>query len=73
VTVADDGPGIPPADRERVFEKFFRVDPSQQTGGGGTGLGLYIARELVQRMGGRIGYLPRDRGTTFFVDVPCAS
>ncbi|HEY6962964.1 MAG TPA: ATP-binding protein [Gaiellaceae bacterium] len=72
ITVSDDGPGIPAADRERVFEKFFRLDPSQRTGVGGTGLGLYIARELVQRMGGRMGMLARERGATFFVDVPLA-
>lgn len=72
-TVADEGPGIPPADRERVFERFVRLDPDQYGGVGGTGLGLYIARELVRRMDGRIGLLPRERGTTFFIDIPCAA
>jgi PAS domain S-box-containing protein len=69
-TVSDDGPGIPAGERTRVFEKFYRLDPEQLTGVGGTGLGLYIARELVDRMGGRISLLPRDRGTTFVVDLP---
>jgi PAS domain S-box-containing protein len=72
LTVSDDGPGIPDADRDRVFEKFFRLDPAQRGGVGGTGLGLYIARELTQRMGGRIGLLPRERGTTVYVDLPRA-
>jgi PAS domain S-box-containing protein len=70
-TVSDEGPGIPFAERERIFEKFFRLDPSQ-SGGGGTGLGLYISRELMQRMGGRIGYLPRERGATFYLELPLA-
>jgi len=70
ITVSDDGPGIPSVDRDRVFEKFFRLDPAQWSGVGGTGLGLYIARELTQRMGGRIGFLARERGTTIFTDVP---
>jgi PAS domain S-box-containing protein len=70
ITVCDDGPGIAAADRDRIFEKFFRLDPAQRGGVGGTGLGLYIARELVRRMGGRIGVLARDRGSAFFVDVP---
>lgn len=70
ITVSDDGPGIPDADFDRVFEKFFRLDPAQRNGVGGTGLGLYIARELTQRMGGRIGLLPRTGGTTIFVDLP---
>jgi PAS domain S-box-containing protein len=69
-TVSDDGPGIPAAERIRVFEKFYRLDPAQIGGVGGTGLGLYIVQELVNRMGGRTGLVPRDRGTTFFVDLP---
>jgi signal transduction histidine kinase len=72
ISVSDNGPGIPDPDRDRVFEKFFRLDPGQRSGVGGTGLGLYIARELTQRMGGRIGLLPRERGTTFFLDLPRA-
>jgi PAS domain S-box-containing protein len=72
ITVSDDGPGIPEGDRDRIFEKFFRLDPAQRSGVGGTGLGLYIARELIQRMDGRIGLLSRERGTTFFVDLPRA-
>ncbi|HEV2592088.1 MAG TPA: ATP-binding protein, partial [Gaiellaceae bacterium] len=69
-TVADDGPGVPPEEADRIFEKFYRLDPAQRSGVGGTGLGLYVSRELVRRMGGRIGYLQRDRrGATFFVDL----
>jgi two-component system sensor histidine kinase KdpD len=70
VMVADDGPGIPAADHDRIFEKFFRLDPDQETGAAGTGLGLYIARELVRRMRGRLGLLPAGGGATFFVDLP---
>jgi PAS domain S-box-containing protein len=72
IVVCDDGPGIPAPERDRVFDKFFRLDPAQRSGVGGTGLGLYIARELVERMGGRIGLLARERGAAFFVDVPAA-
>ena len=45
--VADEGLGIPPAEQDRIFEKFFRLDPNLTRGVGGTGLGLYISRELV--------------------------
>jgi PAS domain S-box-containing protein len=72
-TVADEGPGVPTAEQELVFEKFYRLDPQQRVGVGGVGLGLYIARELVARMGGRIGLLPVGRGARFFVDLPIAS
>jgi PAS domain S-box-containing protein len=71
-TVADEGPGIPTHARDDVFEKFFRLDPEQQSGVGGVGLGLYITRELVARMGGRVGLLDAERGATFFVDLPRA-
>jgi signal transduction histidine kinase len=65
-----DGPGVAAEDQERIFEKFFRVDPAQITGIAGTGLGLYITREVVRRMQGRVGLLPSDAGATFFVDLP---
>jgi PAS domain S-box-containing protein len=72
-TVADHGPGVPAGERERIFERFYRLDPGQQRGVGGTGLGLYIAKQLATRMHGRIGLLPRDLGTTVFVDLPRAT
>jgi two-component system sensor histidine kinase SenX3 len=72
ITVADEGPGIAPDEQQRIFEKFYRLDPAQRSGVAGTGLGLYIARELADRIGGRVGLLQRGRGSTFYVDVPLA-
>ena len=71
--VDDEGLGIPPAEQSRIFEKFFRLDPQLTRGVGGTGLGLYICRELVQRMHGRI-WVASDgrRGSTFTVELPLA-
>ncbi|MDG4808694.1 HAMP domain-containing sensor histidine kinase [Micromonospora sp. WMMD1120] len=54
VTVTDDGPGIPAADRERVFDRFTRLDDGRARDAGGAGLGLAIVRELVRRAGGTI-------------------
>lgn len=54
VAVDDDGPGIPPAERERVFDRFHRTDLSRTRRSGGSGLGLAIARAIVQAHGGRI-------------------
>jgi signal transduction histidine kinase len=71
VSVADDGPGIPPADQPRIFEKFYRGDKQQLHGPGGTGLGLYISRELVRRMGGRLDVSSAPgEGATFVVELP---
>jgi PAS domain S-box-containing protein len=73
VEVADQGIGIAPAEQEAVFEKFYRGDPQHLTVPGGTGLGLYICRELVQRMGGSIGVRSRPgEGSTFWFDLPRA-
>ena len=71
IEVRDSGLGIPEADHERIFEKFTRLDPGLSRGVGGTGLGLYIARELVERMGGKIGVTsaPGD-GSTLTVELP---
>jgi two-component system, OmpR family, sensor histidine kinase BaeS len=54
VSIADSGPGIPEADRERVFERFYRLDPSRTSTTGGSGLGLAIVRALVEAHGGTI-------------------
>jgi signal transduction histidine kinase len=71
--VSDDGLGIPPAEHPRIFEKFYRLDPELTRGVGGTGLGLYITRELVRLMNGRVGVESREgAGSTFSVDLPAA-
>ena len=54
ISVSDDGPGIPPEDRERVFERFTRLDNARGRGSGGAGLGLAIVRELITRAGGTV-------------------
>ncbi len=73
VEVADQGMGIPVAEQRSVFEKFYRGDPQHRAVPGGTGLGLYICRELVRRMGGTIGVDSRPgEGSTFFFELPRA-
>jgi PAS domain S-box-containing protein len=73
VAVRDHGLGIPRSEQQRVFEKFYRVDPHLVHGAGGTGLGLYISRELVERMDGRIGLVSEEgEGSMFFVELPQA-
>lgn len=71
LTVEDDGPGIPPADRERVFDRFVRLDASRSRGEGGSGLGLAIVRELVRSAGGsvRVDASPLG-GARFTVSLP---
>jgi PAS domain S-box-containing protein len=72
--VTDQGIGIPPNEQSRVFDKFYRLDPNLTRGVGGTGLGLYICRELVRRMAGRIGLVSSPgQGSTFLVDLPAAA
>ena len=71
VEVVDEGIGIPLSEQGSVFEKFYRADPQQRAGAGGTGLGLYISRELVRRMGGTIGVRSHPgKGSTFFFELP---
>jgi signal transduction histidine kinase len=74
ISVIDQGPGIPDSFRDVVFEKFSQADASDTRASGGTGLGLAISKELVERMGGAIGYDSTEgHGATFFVDLPLAS
>jgi signal transduction histidine kinase len=69
LSVADDGPGIRPEDRERVFERFYRADRSRR--GDGAGLGLAIARWITDQHGGRIlAANGSDGGAVFYVDIP---
>jgi signal transduction histidine kinase len=74
-SVSDQGIGIPPAEQRRIFEKFYRLDPNMTRGVGGTGLGLYICRELVRRMDGRIWVESEGlgRGASFHVELPVST
>jgi signal transduction histidine kinase len=69
-TVADDGPGIPPADRDRVFERFTRLDDARDRDSGGTGLGLAISREIARAHGGTISVIDASRGARIAVRLP---
>jgi PAS domain S-box-containing protein len=75
VSVADEGIGIPQADQEQIFRKFYRgADAESRVGAGGTGLGLFIARGLVTAMGGRIWVDSREgEGSTFAFELPLAA
>jgi signal transduction histidine kinase len=73
VAVEDDGEGIPAAERDRVFERFARVDAARSAGEGGAGLGLSIARDIVERHGGTIVVDANyDSGARFVVALPAA-
>lgn len=72
-SVRDGGLGIPAGEHERIFEKFYRLDPEMSRGIGGSGLGLYICRELVRRMDGHIWVNSRvGAGSTFSFVLPLA-
>ena len=73
LTVEDDGPGVPMEDRERVFERFARLDDARARGGSGTGLGLAIVREIVEHHRGHVVVQDRPYGTSgarFVVTLP---
>jgi signal transduction histidine kinase len=70
LTVADDGPGIPAADTERVFDRFTRLDEARSRDAGGTGLGLPIVRELVRVHGGTVALEDNDPGLRAVVHLP---
>ena len=72
VSVRDDGPGLTLEQAARVFERFYRGDPSRSREAGGSGLGLTITKSLVEAMGGTIAVASEGlgRGTTFTVRLP---
>ena len=71
IAIEDDGPGIPPEEREQVFERFYRLDASRCLDSGGRGLGLAIAKEIVRTHGGSISVSEsRLGGAAFVVCLP---
>ncbi len=73
IEVRDDGPGIADKHRERVFERFYRADPSRAREAGGTGLGLSIVKHLVESMDGEVGVEPNEpSGSIFWLRLPAA-
>ena len=71
--VADEGPGIPPGEAERVFERFYRSDHARSSGDGGSGLGLAIARWIVELHGGAIrAEAAQPHGCRIVVELPSA-
>ena len=73
LTVSDDGPGIPAADRTRVFERFARLDASRSQDSGGSGLGLAIVRQLVASAGGTVQLDDAGPGLRAVVRLPLAT
>ena len=75
LAVEDTGPGVPPADRERIFERFTQLDSGATRRAGGVGLGLYIARQLANSQGGELllaDPTPPGQGARFELRLPMA-
>ncbi|MGW1172360.1 sensor histidine kinase [Kitasatospora sp. NPDC002543] len=68
--VRDDGPGVPPEDRERIFEPFTRLDEARSRDAGGSGLGLAIAADIATRHGGTLRVAHAPRGARFVLELP---
>ena len=69
--VSNTGPGIPPADRGRIFERFYRADPSRSGRVDGVGLGLSLSREIIRAHGGDLTLEDSGNGLTqFTVELP---
>jgi signal transduction histidine kinase len=74
LSVSDRGPGVPRAHRRRIFERFYRVDDSINSGIDGSGIGLALCRQIAERHGGSIRHEPRKGGGSIFVlTLPLAS
>ena len=74
ITVTDQGIGIPLEDLDRVFERFYRVDPARSRETGGTGLGLAIVKHIINNHGGNVRvWSSPGSGSTFTLELPMAS
>jgi light-regulated signal transduction histidine kinase (bacteriophytochrome) len=70
LSVTDEGPGIPAEHRERIFDRFYRIDEGRSRGGGGAGLGLAIAKWAVEANGGRMSLGSSGSGSVFRITLP---
>ena len=72
ISIADDGPGIPPDKADLAFQPFGRLDYARNRESGGVGLGLTIARDIIQSHGGeiRLGVPPRGKGFEVLISLP---
>jgi signal transduction histidine kinase len=70
VEIADDGPGVPAGERERVFDRFVRLEDSRSRAEGGTGLGLAIVRQVVRAHAGTVGFVDATRGARVQLRLP---
>ena len=73
IEVADDGPGVPDAEKDRIFERFVRLDEARATDDGGSGLGLAIVRSIVETHDGTVAVVSGPPGATFRIVLPAAS
>ncbi len=72
VSIKDNGIGIPKDEQEHIFSRFFRAKNAVKVETDGSGLGLYIAKAIIERHGGKIWFSTEERGTTFFFTLPLA-
>jgi heavy metal sensor kinase len=70
LSVTDEGPGIPAEHRERIFDRFYRIDEARSRGSGGAGLGLAIAKWAVEANGGRMSLASSGSGSVFRITLP---
>jgi len=70
ITIADTGIGIPTEEREKIFSKFFRATNAVAAEPNGSGLGLYLSRDIIEKHGGTLWFETSQEGTRFHISLP---